>query len=1129
MYRAPIFAVVALALAFSAVPAPSQVATAAVNDPVRPNRGCFDDWSGCFQRAESSWAPTFIKNVNLAIAKAITWGSPLLIDLDNDGKIGITNLDDDPESFFDIDEDGFAEQIAWIGPDDGLLARDLNGNGRIDDANELFGSTEEDGFTQLARLDANDDGVVDQSDPDFATLLVWRDIDGDGISAPEELHALSAFSISALHVEALEVNQANAGNRVSHIGAFVVTENGRDQRRAVHDVWFRYSNMNTRYSRDYDLDDRVTSLPDLRGYGVLPNLGIAMSLDREGAADLLDQVDRLAALNFEAVFEKDGRATELVRQILFAWAEVDDLTPDSRGRFVDAREITFLERLTDQEYRQREVHPNPFTRAGEFLSDIFEYVYDRYNARLLAQVIGEDLFRFEDGYTLRPGATPGLQSAYDLATDDFPGIVGLKPSGIEALEVIATEAGDPDYVWDIVLQVIEFSVGLNALPVEDLTLLSQSLEVSGASPLAARTSALQANRQGLGGAVERRERRTQLTDFDRDGYLVGTDGNDILVGDNGDEVFDGGDGDDEIRGMAGDDHLSGQGGSDYLLGSLGNDVYFFELGDGIDVINDGIDNKGRDILRFGAGIALSDLIFESRGNKDLMITLRDNPSDAVLIENQFNGPSRLEVLRFADGSEDSLVDRRYALIGTAQADKLTGIAIGGSPDDIISGLAGNDTINGGLGNDELDGGDGDDRILGGRGDDVLVGGPGNDALRGGAGNDVLDGGPGDDILDAGLGDDLFFYESGDDRFVDSRGLDRLVIENTRSTDVSYLRVGNDLKIVLRDGGSLLLVKHFSGARIETLDYIDADVKSSSVEFTSQGGDGNDRLRGSPGDDILIGGGGDDRLGSGDGNDSLDGGHGNDVLDSGKGDDVLKPGHGDDVAKGGSGNDRFTYASGHDRYADRAGDYDVVVLSAHYRPEQVTLLRRVDDLRDLKLEINQANSVTLIGHFTTNDAFEEIVFEATGDTIDLKTLRPTTMGSAGDDVLHGVKRGANLEDKLFGLAGNDRILAGNGDDWLAGGAGNDRLEGGAGADVYFYAIGDGDDIIVDTGGNDVIRFDEGIVSEDLVFTEEERDLIIGLPAHGNSRLILMGHLGKATKQIESLEFADGSIEYLVNPN
>ena len=305
--------------------------------------------------------------------------------------------------------------------------------------------------------------------------------------------------------------------------------------------------------------------------------------------------------------------------------------------------------------------------------------------------------------------------------------------------------------------------------------------------------------------------------------------------------------------------MSGQGGSDYLLGSLGNDVYFFELGDGIDVINDGIDNKGRDILRFGAGIALSDLIFESRGNKDLMITLRDNPSDAVLIENQFNGPSRLEVLRFADGSEDSLVDRRYALIGTAQADKLTGIAIGGSPDDIISGLAGNDTINGGLGNDELDGGDGDDRILGGRGDDVLVGGPGNDALRGGAGNDVLDGGPGDDILDAGLGDDLFFYESGDDRFVDSRGLDRLVIENTRSTDVSYLRVGNDLKIVLRDGGSLLLVKHFSGARIETLDYIDADVKSSSVEFTSQGGDGNDRLRGSPGDDILIGGGGDDRL------------------------------------------------------------------------------------------------------------------------------------------------------------------------------------------------------------------------------------------------------------------------------
>ncbi len=57
--------------------------------------------------------------------------------------------------------------------------------------------------------------------------------------------------------------------------------------------------------------------------------------------------------------------------------------------------------------------------------------------------------------------------------------------------------------------------------------------------------------------------------------------------------------------------------------------------------------------------------------------------------------------------------------------------------------------------------------------------------------------------------------------------------------------------------------------------------------------------------------------------------------------------------------------------------------------------------------------------------------------------------------------------------------------------------------------------------------EGVVFEDLVFTEEARDLVIGLPSHGNGRLILMGQLGKANRQIEFMEFADGSIRSLMN--
>jgi Ca2+-binding RTX toxin-like protein len=810
---------------------------------------------------------------------------------------------------------------------------------------------------------------------------------------------------------------------------------------------------------------------------------------------------------------------------------VNDLAPESRGPFVDARQLAFLEKLVDEAYFQRGIHPDPFSGAAAYLNRLLEYVFDHYSARFMSQVIGEEIYRFENGYTLDPGTKPGLKSAYVLREDEFEGIVGLKPSGLTALERLAEASEDPDYVWDIALRMIEFSVGVENLPPEDLTLLSEALSASGASSLATHTMTIRTVGESLNVSIQERSLGERMNDADNDGFLAGSPEKDLLLGDNDDEVLEGADGDDEIRGRGGNDRLAGQDGSDYLLGGQGSDVYVFELGDGIDVIRESSDRKARDVIRFGAGIAFDALILERRGNTDLLISIRDNPLDAVLIENQFNKNSGVEVLRFADGSEEDLVEGRdYSLNGTGGDDQMLGVGNGGGVNDSIRGLGGNDTILGKFGDDELDGGEGDDRIVGGPGADVLVGGPGNDILHGGQGNDDLQGGAGDDVLDGGPGDDLFRYQGGDDRLSDSRGqFDRLVIDHAPSTDATYHRVGNDLRIALRDGGSIRFVKHFSGARIETISYSDSDVETASVEFTNQGGEGDDRLFGSAGKDTLIGDAGNDFLKGGDSGDSLDGGHGDDELDAGDGDDVLNPGHGDDVAKGGAGDDHFLYSSGHDRYADRSGERDVVTLSHHYRSEQVELLRRVETPRDLKLEINEANSITLQGHFTTRGAFEEVNFEGTEDKIDLKSLRPTTMGSPDDDVLSGVKQSADGRDMLFGLAGNDRIAAGAGDDWLAGGPGSDRLEGGAGADVYFYAIGDGDDIIVDTGGNDVIRFDEGIVSEDLVFTEDERDLVIGLPAHGNSRIVLMGHLGKATRRIESLEFADGSIQNLVNPN
>ena len=63
--------------------------------------------------------------------------SPLVIDLDGDG-VETTTVESGV--YFDHDDNGFAEKSGWVGKDDGLLVRDINGNGQIDNGTELFGN-----------------------------------------------------------------------------------------------------------------------------------------------------------------------------------------------------------------------------------------------------------------------------------------------------------------------------------------------------------------------------------------------------------------------------------------------------------------------------------------------------------------------------------------------------------------------------------------------------------------------------------------------------------------------------------------------------------------------------------------------------------------------------------------------------------------------------------------------------------------------------------------------------------------------------------------------------------------------------------------------------------------------------
>jgi hypothetical protein len=124
--------------------------------------------------------------------------TPIAIDLNGDGIQTIARAD--AQGRFDLLGNGVAIQSGWLSGQDGFLAVDANGNGKIDDIHELFGGSKGEGFAKLASYDSNGDGLVNASDDNFAKLLVWQDVNGNHQTDAGELISLTDAGISSLTV-----------------------------------------------------------------------------------------------------------------------------------------------------------------------------------------------------------------------------------------------------------------------------------------------------------------------------------------------------------------------------------------------------------------------------------------------------------------------------------------------------------------------------------------------------------------------------------------------------------------------------------------------------------------------------------------------------------------------------------------------------------------------------------------------------------------------------------------------------------------------------------------------------------------------------------------------------------------
>ncbi|WP_404401480.1 Ig-like domain-containing protein [Pelagibacterium halotolerans] len=176
---------------------------------------------------------------------------PLAIDMNGNGRIDTISMDEGTR--FDLDNDGFLNQVSWLAKGDGLLVLDKNDNGAIDNGSELFGPTGRhadgslvnDGYAELSAYDLNGDKVIDQNDSIFDDLQVWVDGNMNAVTDAGELVGVADLGIVSISLDRAGLDYTDAAGVYHKDASRIQFEDGRT--RVMEDVLFE------------DIDDAIGS------------------------------------------------------------------------------------------------------------------------------------------------------------------------------------------------------------------------------------------------------------------------------------------------------------------------------------------------------------------------------------------------------------------------------------------------------------------------------------------------------------------------------------------------------------------------------------------------------------------------------------------------------------------------------------------------------------------------------------------------------------------------------------------------------------------------------------------------------------------------------------------------------
>ena len=1063
---------------------------------------------------------------------------PLVLDLDGDG-IELTSPADAPV-YWDDDGDGVATLTGWVDRDDGLLARDLDGNGRIETQAELFGTREEDALFDLATQDQDRNGRIDAADEIWSSLRVWRDLNADGVSQVGELQTMEQAGIAALFTERVGDGRLVENNVITATSRYALTDGTmRESASVLFGVVNRLGRSDP--PEDPEALATVAYMPFVKGFGDLADLPVAAL----GDPTLHGLVDALIA---DAGALGVGELRARFETIALRWAGVDGVS-GANAHEESAQKRAFIEAALGEPRPEATSEVDRLNTEHHYRSLVdsllLRFTLDLPEAQFLTALTDADRAAALTSPWVALRAldqnrdTGAVTGELEVAIHDILQAAGRKETRSEALDLIAAtmpglraleteywpatrdggfgEGAFEDYIRDALAQWGD-DPGLSAFAYAMLFTTGEDLGGDGADAVTLLRS------DDLGRYQNNIQVRAQVVEGRGGDDVIDADmrmgaGTSPLETDNRSLtlLYSQGDGDDQVL-------------ATWLWGSL--HIHLRDI-DAVDVsfLHDGDDQlirfaEGGSIRVVGAQAgALAGLTVYSADGEVLRVASRRQVADEAnetlsgdfeaevyvvstglgeitVAESHYTsagvGEDRIELRDVTLADATIRLDGADLVIGFANGDPGDGVRVTGqfatgffsnTPQTRVERFAFADGVE--VAAEDMLGlmhaaaqTAGADTIEGTRFAETLLLGAGDDLLRGRDGADVY-------LRPADASGDAVIEDAG------AHGSqDRLVLEGADLADVALSRQGDDLVLTLT-GGSLTVRDQFAASGVSSIEsFVFEDAELDAREMRERLGPapgGETTLTGTADPETLTGTALDETLRSAGGADLMRGQGGSDLYHWG-------PGDGDDVID--------------ENGARATADFDRVSIAA--RPEEVILSRVGGDVVVELLATGE--TLTLRRQLSSADgrrAVEEMVFD------------DGTLWDGDAIAAAAALRGTDAADSLNGTNRDERFV---------GGAGDDAMRGYAGADVYEIGPGEGVDQIIDGlyGGEsveNVLRL-SGLDLADLRFErvlEDDggatQDLFIRTGAGDDGVLLenqLVEDLFAAIRPVQRVELSDGTV-------